>query len=249
MNQLPSESANRVDRDAASADVRELLVTNDFRSIPAAELRTLSDSLGQWLGVLFRYKILRSKLLPAYAIELRRMIKGEAKHIPKRILRHFDALKAKLEPLNFAPGFYANVPALGPYSAAVMAMSRQDGEIHMIASQIVTQDHELIKDEGYFGFTTWLSDENLVVTVSLANLPRPREGVDRIIVDSDDPTVLLKKHRQRLRKLEIQPVAASNLFQRVEDENRRQTDDLLRRRVIRPATPAEVTRIRKDIRV
>lgn len=249
MSHLPSESDNQVDADAGAADVREWFVTTDIRSIPASELRATRDSWSQWILDMLRYKVAGSKSHVAYAIELRRMIKGEAKYVPKRIIKHFDALKETIESLNFTPSFYANVPAIGPYSSAIMAMSRPDGEIHFLAWQVVTQRDGQIQDEGRIGLTTWLTDETSVVTVSPAKLPRACQGVDRRIVRSNDPAVLLKMHRQRLRKLEILPVLPEDLFHRVELDNRRHVGELTRRGVIRPATAAEVTRIRSEKRV
>ena len=141
------------------------------------------------MSAVLRYKIVRSKSPPTYAIELRRMIRGDAKHVPKRIMKHFNAIKAKLEPLNFIPSFYASTPAIGPYSSAIMAMSRRDGEIHFWASHVVTQTDQGIDDEGHFGFTTWLSDERSVVTVAPTRLPRPSSWVDHMILRSEDPAV------------------------------------------------------------
>jgi hypothetical protein len=245
MNLEQPESANRAAPEPEPGDVRETFVTNDYRSIPASELRSMLDGLGPWLSAVLSHKILRKRVQPAYVIELRRMMK--AKHVPKRIQKHFDDLKARLERLTFEPNFHATVPAIGPYSSATVAMSQPDGEVHFIASQVVTQVAGKLKDEGHFGFVTWLSDGTSIVTISSATLPRPRSGVDRMVIQSNDPAVVLKKHRERLRKKRIEPVAPEDLFPRTESENQKQTEDFLNRGLIRPATATEVTRIRTQM--
>ena len=87
------------------------------------------------------------------------------------------------------------------------------------------------------------------MTTSRTHLPRARPGVDLQSVASEDPPVILKKHRDRMRQLSIENVPPNDLFDRADAENRAQTEDLLRRNVIRLATPAEVTRIRTELRV
>jgi hypothetical protein len=249
MNRAESESARQGEPDSRATDNRELFVTTDFRSIPAAEIRPMVGSFSQWLSVVLAHKILRSKPRIQYVIEARRLVKGDAENVPKRIMKQFAAVRTQLELLNFGPSFFATIPAIGPVSNAIMAMSRPDGQIHGIASHVVSKADGKVKDEGLLGFTTWLSDQTSIVTMSPAKLPRPRHGVDRLIVNSDGPEVILKKHRERIRKLECLPVSPADLFAQAESEQERQTEDLLRRRVIRLATPAEVTRIRIDMRV
>jgi hypothetical protein len=206
-------------------------------------------SFSQWLSALLAHKILRSKPQIKYVIEARRLVKGEAENVPKRIMKQFAAVRTQLELLNFGPSFFATIPAIGPVSKAIMAMSRPDGQIHCFASHVVSKFDGQVQDESLLGFTTWLSDQKSIVTMSPAKLPRPRDGVDRLIVSSGDPEVILKKHRDRIRKLECLPVSPADLFAQAESEQERQTEDLLRRRVIRLATPAEVTRIRTEMRV
>lgn len=249
MNRAGPERAGQGKPDSRATDDRELFATTDFRSIPTAELRSIVGSFSQWLSVVMAHKILRSNPQIQYAIEARRLVKGDAENVPKRIMKQFAAVRTQLELLNFGPSFFATIPAIGPVSKAVMAMSRPDGQIHCFASHVVSKIDGQVEDEGCLEFTTWLSDEKLIVTMSAANLPRPRQGVDRLIVGSEDPEVILKKHRDRIRKLEYLPVPATELFAYAECEQERQTEDLLRRGVIRLATPGEVTRIRTAMKV
>ncbi len=246
MNRAGPDSARQGE---LGSDDRELFVMTDFRSIPAAEMRPMIGNFSQWLSALLAYKILRSKPQIQYVIEARRLVKGDAENVPKRIMKQFAAVRTQLELLNFGPSFFATVPAIGPFSKAIMAMSRPDGQIHCFASHVVSKIDGQVTDEGLLGFTTWLREDASIVTMSAAKLPRPRGGVDRLIVSSDDPEVILKKHRDRIRKLECLPISPADLFAQAEAEQERQTEDLLRRRVIRPATPAEVTRIRTEMRV
>ena len=181
--------------------------------MPASEMRPLLGGTGAWLSAIVTHKILRTKVIPTYAVELRRMTK--ARHIPKRMQKHLDDRRAQLESLNFAVSFYATLPAIGPYSWVTMGMSRRDGDLHFLATQIATKVDGQIQDEGYFCFVSWLSDETSIVTMSPALLPRPSDGVDRVIVGSEDSAVVLKKHRERLRKKEILPVAPTDPARKV----------------------------------
>lgn len=58
-----------------------------------------------------------------------------------------------------------------------------------------------------------------------------------------------KKHLDTMRQLSIEKVSPNDLFDRADTENRAQTESLLRRSIVCLATPAEVTRIRTELRV
>ncbi len=224
-------------------------MTTDFRSIPASELRPMVGGLSPWLSAVFAHKVLKSKPSIAYAIETRRLVNRDAENVPKRIMKQFAELRSQLELLNFGTSFYATVPALGPISKAVMAMSRPDGQIHCLVSHVVSRIGGEVHDETCLSFTTWISKEKSIVTMSASKLPRPCSGVDRLILNTSDPEVILKKHRDRIRNQKCLPIPAEDLFAHVEIEQDRQTEELLRRGVIRPATQAEVTRIRTEMKV
>lgn len=232
---------------AGNGDDRDLFVVDDFHSIPASELRHMVSGTGAWIKAILARKLGRSKSLPTYAIELRRMTKS--KHIPKRMEKYFESLRSKLEALSFSPNFEAAIPAVGPYVAAIVAMSRRDGDIHFIAHRATRQTDGNLIDEGDFRFISWLADGGILVTTTRANLPQARVGVDLLAVASEDPSVVLKRHRERMRQHSIENASPNELFDRLDAENRRETEDLLRRNVIRLATPAEVTRIRTELRV
>lgn len=249
MNRAGSKSARQQEPASKATDDRELFVTNDFRSIPVAEMRPMLGSISEWLSAVLIHKILRTKPKIQYVIEACRLVKGDAENVPKRMMKQFAAIRTQLELLNFGPSFFAAIPAIGPVSHAIMAMSRPDGQIHCFASHVVSKIDGRIEDESLLGFTTWRSDQTSIVTMSPTKLARPGDGVDQLIVSSDDPEVILKKHRNRIRKLDFLPILPADLFAHAESEQVRQTQDFLRRRVIRLATPAEVTRIRTEMRV
>ena len=230
-----------------SGDDRDLFVIDDYHTIPANELRPIVGGTGAWIKAILSQKLGRSKSQPAYVIELRRMTKS--KHIPKRMEKYFDTLRSKLESLNFSPNFEASIPAVGPYVSAIMAMSRRDGDVHFFAHRVTRQVEGKLIDEGELRFVSWLTDGGLLVTTTKTHLPHPRPGVDLLTVASEDPSIVLKKHRDRMRQLSIENVSPTDLFDRADAENRAQTEDLLRRNVVRLATPAEVTRIRTELRV
>ena len=123
MNRTGSQSSNRGESKSKATDDRELFITTDFRSIPAAELRPMIGSLSQWLSAVVAHKIKRSSPQIQYAIESRRLVQRDAEHVPKRIMKRLTELRKLLEKLNFDASFYATIPAIGPFSKAIMGMS------------------------------------------------------------------------------------------------------------------------------
>lgn len=231
----------------SGGEERDYFVVDDLAHIPSAELRAIVGGLGPWLKIRLRRTLARTKFQPSYVIELRRMTRS--KHIPKRMEKHFETLRLDLEHLSFTSNFDASLPAVGPYVTALMAMSRRDGDIHFVAQRVTRQEAGELIDESNFRFLSWLSDGGLLVTTTQTHLPRPRAGLDVLSVISDDPGLVLKKHRERIRKLQVENVPPAELFDRLDAENRNHAEDLLRRDIVRLATPAEVARIRTELRV
>ena len=87
-----------------------------------------------------------------------------------------------------------------------------------------------------------------MATLSPAKLPHARRGFDRQIVHSDDPEAVLRRHRTRIRDMAEKLVAPNHLFEYAEREMRMEAEDLLSRRIIRPATASEISRIRSSSR-
>ena len=106
---------------------RELFVTTDYQTIPVGELRPLTGSLTTWVSAVVSHKILRSKSPTHFAIEAKRLVNGDAEHVPKRIMKRFSELRSQLERLNFGVSFYATIPSVGPFAKAVMGMSQTEG--------------------------------------------------------------------------------------------------------------------------
>lgn len=227
-----------------AGDDRELFVTTDLRSIPMMELRPMCGGISQWLSAILNFKILRASSDVTYAYESRRLVRVEPQQVSRRIMNHFDELRPAIEQLGFVPNYFASMPAIGRIAAAVMAMSRLDGKVHCFAVQVAAMSDGQINDDGHVAFTTHLTDGGSIITMSPANLPAARDGVDRQILATDDPNDLLRSHRQRIRNAPVKLVQPNHLFEYAERETRLVADDLLRRRIIRPATPAEVGRIR-----
>lgn len=229
---------------AAEGDERELFVTTDIRSIPAMELLPMCSGISEWLTAILVFKILRTKSDAVFACESRRLVKVDVEQVSKRIMKHFDVLRPRVEDLGFTLNYYASMPALGPITAAVMTMSQRNGKIHFFATQVALKANDQINDDGHFGFGTHLQDGGSILTVSPAKLPKPRRGIDRLVMSSDQPLEVLKKHRERIRDAAIENVPPNHLLEYAERETRLEADDLQRRRIIRPATPAEIGRIR-----
>jgi hypothetical protein len=230
-------------------DDRELFVTTDIRSIPVRELLPMCGGVVQWLTAVLAFKIFRAKSDVTFACESRRLVRVEPEQISRRIMRHFDELRPRIADLGFHLNYYASMPAIGRIAAAVMTMSRADGKIHFFAVRVALQTDNQVNDDGHFGFGSPVSGGGSLVTVSPAKLPTARHGINRLIVGSHDPITVLETHRGRIRDVAIRSVSPRDLFEHAEQETRLEADDLLARRIIRPATAAEVGRIRVESRV
>lgn len=230
-------------------DDRELFVTTDIRSIPVGELLPMCGGVAQWLTAVLAFKIFRAKSEVTFACESRRLVHVDPEQISRRIMKHFDELRPRITDLGFHLNYYASMPAIGRIAAAVMTMSRGDGKVHFFAVQVALQTDNEINDDGHFGFVSPVSDGGSLVTVSPARLPRARQGIVRTIVGSRDPVTVLEKHRRRIRDVAIQAVPPNQFFEHAERETRLEAEDLLARRIIRPATAAEIGRIRVESRV
>ncbi|MCG8650706.1 MAG: hypothetical protein MI861_12790 [Pirellulales bacterium] len=234
---------------SSTLEERELFVTTDIRSIPTMELRPMCRNFSEWLIAIFAFKILRAKTEPEFASESRRLVQIEAEHVPKRLMKRFAELAPQVQALGFLPNYYASLPAIGPIAAAVMTMSRREGQVHFFATQVALKTAGEINDDGHFGFGSRLTDDSSVLTVSPAKLPGARPGIDRRIVRSQDPAEVLQVHRDRIRNAAIKSIAPEELFDYAQREARLEADDLQRRRIIRPATAGEISRIKTGSRV
>lgn len=224
-------------------DDRELYVIDDFGSIPWLQARPLTTSFGNWIAKGWRYKILRREARPKFLVECGRFV--SARHVPKRIQKYFDQLTPNLRSQEFIETFQGTMAALGPYSTATLGMSRKNGEIHFFATRIVTQLNQQIHDEQYFGFISWLSDESSIWTLSRCSLPSFRSEVDRMIVATDEPNTVLRKHEERVRKKKLQRIKPTNFFESFKSEYAKQVSDWERQKIVRAAKPAEIVRIKR----
>ncbi len=229
---------------ATENNERELFVASDIQSIPAFELRPMCNSLFEWLVALVLFKICRMKPPIEFATETRRMVRIEGEQVPKRVMNYFDELRPKLEELGYHMNYYATVPAIGPIAIALMTMSSQDGKCHFFAVRAVVKMNDQIMEDGHFGFGSQLPHDGSLTTISKTKLPKPREGVDRVMIDTDEPEVLLREHRKRMRDQPVINTPATELVAHARRQNLLECEDLLARRVIRPATPGEIHRIR-----
>lgn len=239
----PSPSSKQTQSDPT--EDRELYVIDDFTTIPWLQSRPLTTSFGQWIANAWRYKILRKEAEPKFLVECGRFV--SARHVPKRIQKYFDEVAPELKSQEFIKTFHGTVAALGPYSTATLGMSRKDGEIHFFATQIVTQSNRQVHDEQYFGFVSWLADQSSIWTVSSCSMPSPRPEVHRMMLASDKPNQVLRKHVERIRDKKLKRIAPANFFESFESENAKQASDWERRKVIRIAKPTEITRIRRGL--
>lgn len=241
----PKNSKKRESTD----EERELFVTTDLRSVPASELKPMVGGLGKWVSQAVGNKLSKGKFEALYARESRRLVHVDQEHVSKRLQKHFSKLQSELEYLGFGTSFFASLPALGPIAAAMMAMSQRDGRIHFLAEQVAIRENGKISDDGFFSFVSYLPGGGSLITTNGKNLPRARSEVQREVVTEAVADQVLRHHRKRVRNLEIAAIAPPELFDHVASEVRLDCDDLVRRKVIRPATPAEITRIRQKSKV
>ena len=205
--------------------------------------------LREWIAAIFSFKVLRADSKVTFACESRRLVRVEPEQVSKRVMKRFNELRPDVEALGLKPNYYASIPAIGKIAVAVMTMSRVDGQVHFFAVQVALQTDDGINDDGHFGFSSHTTDGGLIVTTSPARLPRPRRGVDRLVTATCEPAEVYEKHRRRVRGKPIRAITPDDLFAAAGQETRREADDLQRRRIIRPATPAEIGRIRTQSRV
>ncbi len=224
---------------------RELFVASDIQSIPVFELRPMCSNVVEWLMAIVLFKVCRLKPPVEFATETRRMVRIEAEQVPKRVMKYFDELRPKLEEMGFHVNYYATVPAIGPIAIALMTMSSESGKCHFFAvrAAIKTANNQVMED-GHFGFGSQLPNDGSLLTISKAKLPKPRPGVERMMINTSDPAVLLREHRNRMKDQPVINTPASELVEHARRQNLLECEDLLARRVIRPATPGEIQRIR-----
>jgi len=242
-----STSASKKRSKAASAENRDLFVIDDYASMPWTQSRPLFPTAGSWIAAGIRHKLLRKPVEANYAVECGRFV--SARHVPKRIEKYFEEVIKDLRSHAFIESFTGTVAAVGPYSNATLGMSRKDGLIHFFATQIVTQVNRRIHDEQFFGFVSWAKNDESVWTLSPSRLPPPRREADRFVTNLSKPGDVLRKHQERIRHVTPRQVSPADFFDEFEAENVKQVNDWVSRGVIRPANPAEVTRIRNEMGV
>ncbi|QDT13541.1 hypothetical protein [Planctomycetes bacterium K23_9] len=219
-----------------SGDERELMLCDDGVSIPMHDMAP-TGLLGKFLR--------KPKTIPSpFALESRRIVRVEAEQVPKRIAKHFKGLQKEVGRLTYEPNFYAMTPAIGPIAASMMSMSTPSGQNSFFAVQTIVRTDGKLVDTGYHGFCSFLADHKLLITMTNASLPKARDGVDRLMLDSEDPEAMIREHRKRMRDHIIDPVEPEKLVDLIRDQNCRDVAEYLNRGLIRPATTGEISRIR-----
>ena len=149
-----------------------------------------------------------------------------------------------MKPLGYQHNFYASVPAVGPIAIGFLALSTSSGQNHFFAVRTATKRGAKIVETGFIGFCSLLGDDDALITQSPARLPKPRVGVDREILKIDDPELILREHRKRMRDYDIKPVEASDLVNRIRRQNELDCDEYLKQGLLRPATQGQISAIR-----
>lgn len=220
--------------DTQDSDERELMLCDDGVSIPMHDMAP-SGLLSKW----------RRKTAPSpFAIESRRIVRVESEQVPKRIWKHFAGLQKELKHLKYLPNFLATTPAIGPIAIAMMSMSTPSGQNSFFAVRTVLRSDGQLIDGGYHGFVSFLSNDHLLLTMTTARLPKPRQGVDRLMLEDENPEKLIREHRKRMREHVIDPTEPDDVVERTRQHNLLDVREYLDRGLIRPAIPGEVSRIR-----
>ena len=227
-----------------SKDERELFIATDIGAIPIFELKPMCKNFVEWGIAVLMFKVFGAKAPITFASENRRLVKVDGKQIPKRVMNYFDTLRPKLEQLGFRTNYYATVPAMGPIAIALFTMSSSSGKCSFFAVRAVMKVEGEINEDGHFGFGSRLPNNGSLTTITKAQLPKPREGLDRVMLKTNDPEKVLVEHRKRMRDKSVIAVPAGELFEYSRQENLLECEDLLARGVIRPARPAEIQKLR-----
>lgn len=213
---------------------REFIVASNGVGIPMCDMPS-AGLMSKWFS---------KPEPPKFAVESRRIIRVESEQIPKRILKHFRAQQEKVAPLRYKTNFYATVPTIGPLAISVMSMVTPSGQNAFFSVRTVVRDDGKLIDGGFHGFCSYLSDDDALVTMSNARLPKPREGVDRVIMNTDDPEAIVREHRLRMREYDIVPLEAAQVVDHVRRQNELDLAEYLERELLRPASTGEIARVR-----
>ncbi len=163
-------------------------------------------------------------------------------------MNYFNHVRPQAEQLGFQVNHYATIPAIGPIAIALMTLGEPTGKACFYAVSAALKVNGEITDENHFGFNSALQGDDLLSTMSVAKLPKPRKGLDRKMIKTDSVQTVHENHLLRMHGKHIMPVAANALFALAERHNRLETDDLLARGITRVATPSEVAMIRSQSR-
>ncbi|NND98699.1 MAG: hypothetical protein HKN47_15370 [Pirellulaceae bacterium] len=213
---------------------REFIVATDGKSIPMCDMAP-PGLLARLLG--------KSPPSP-FAVEAARIIRVESEQVPKRILNHFREVKTKVGSLRYKRNYYATVPTIGPLAMATMSMTTSSGLSSFFAVRTVLRRDGKLIDSGFHGFCSFLAGDDILITMTQARLPRPREGVDRVMLKTEDPEVIVREHRKRMREYEIVPTEAADVVDLTRRQNELDLEEYFEQGLLRLASTGEVSRIR-----
>jgi hypothetical protein len=230
------QSSERIVLDDDNNDERQLMLCDDGVSIPMHDMAA-TGLLGKFLR--------KPKNVPSpFALESRRIVRVDAEQVPKRVAKHFKELHKEVAQLSYGPNFFAMTPAIGPIAVSMMSMTSPSGQNSFFAVQTVVRCEGELIDAGYHGFCSFLPQDELLVTMTNARLPKARDGVDRLMMDAVKPEALVREHRKRMRDYIIDPVQPEQIIDLLRNQNRKDVTDYLGRGLIRAATTGEISRIR-----
>lgn len=219
----------------AETTQREYVVACDGTSIPMCEM----PPAGMFS------KFLKKSPAPRFAAESRRIIRVESEQVPKRILKHFKELQAEVVPLRYKHNFHATIPVVGPLAISMMSMVTPSGQNSFFAVRAVVRSEGKLEDYGFHGFCSFLEDDDMLVTISSAQLPRARDGIDRQIMNEQKPELIAREHRRRMREYNIVPTDPADVVEKIRRQNSLDLDEYIQRDLLRTATSGEITRIRQ----
>lgn len=225
---------------------RQFFIHGDIKIIPYSELGPFCKSGIHRLITGLKQKIGKVRFSPKWAAESRRLVAVKSDNVSKRLMKYFSQLQKDANELGFTLDHFARTPTIGPITSARMVMGERSGQSYFFAAYSSAQEGGSIKDDGHFGFASLLPDNIVMTTLSPSNLPNPCQWNDRRVSKSDSVKAIHGEHQKRVRGKKPTAIPQDKLFAFVEKLNAREVDDLLKRGVIRTATPAEVARIRKQ---
>lgn len=222
----------------------ELIVINDFKRIPTLDLFAMTRNPIEFALVFCVFKVLRLRNPPFFAAALKSPAEIAYEQIPESLRADFDVTADSLRGLGMTDPRYMTAPTIGSRLSIELIMTTPDGRIQASFVRMQQRNGKFFEDQSYRGLGSRIggNEEGGTILVTREKKPQPRSGAIHIVqlIRSDSFEVLMEHHERRLAEESACPITVGSQVQRSIDDERRVTEELIRRRILRPATAKEV---------